>query len=316
MKSSGKTTTKTLRQLALGIALLVAVIPLAWQSLEKKDAPEAVGGAPKVVVSIAPLHSLVAGIMQGVGEPYLLLKAGDTPHHYSLKPRDVEFISKADVVIASSFTNEYYFAPLLESLGDRPKIRLQMADAEGITLLPPAGGDEHDGEYDLHMWLDAENAIAFSKQVAKALAELDPKNAETYNNNLNAQVENLTAINLNINNKVPNKSTAGYTSYHALLQYFEHRYGIAPRKAAVAVPEAGPSVVEAESVYELAGSGELKCVLAETEFSSKLLDGVAAKHPEIKRLVLDPLGGQFTPSPELYGQLLEHVTDVVTQCLK
>ncbi|MBM3618629.1 MAG: hypothetical protein FJX23_08845 [Alphaproteobacteria bacterium] len=316
MKSSGNNTTKTLRQLALGIALLAAVIPLAWQSLEKRSEPEAQHGALKVVVSIAPLHSLVAGIMQGVGEPYLLLKAGDTPHHYNLKPRDVEYISSADIIIASSFTNEYYFAPLLESLGDRPKIRLQMADADGITLLPPAGGDEHEGEFDLHMWLDPLNAIAFSKQAANALILEDPENAETYRTNLDKQVKDLELINSNIKNKINQNSTAGYTSYHALLQYFEHRYGIAASKAAVAVPEAGPSVVEAESVYEQAEAGELKCVLAETEFSSKLLDGVAVKHPEIKRLVLDPLGGQFAPSPKLYGQLLEHVTDVVTQCLK
>ena len=31
--------------------------------------------APRVVVSIKPLHSLVSGVMKGVGEPYLLIKA-------------------------------------------------------------------------------------------------------------------------------------------------------------------------------------------------------------------------------------------------
>lgn len=315
-----KSSRKTLLQLGLGVAILVAAVPLLWHSNPGRESAVSLtaseGDAPKVVVSIAPLHSLVAGIMEGVGEPYLLLKTGDTPHHYSLKPRDVEYISKADVIIASSFTSEYYFAPLLESLGDKPEIRLEMAVAEGITLLPALGDDEHDGAYDLHMWLDPENAIAFSRQVADALQKTDPAHSETYRKNLNILVEDLSLLNSSIKKKIPNNAVAGYTSYHSLLQYFEHRFNIAPSKAAVAVPEAGPSVVEAESVYKDADAGNLKCVLAETEFSSKLLDGVAAKHPEIKRLVLDPLGGQFEPSPKLYGQLLGHVTDVVTQCLR
>ena len=31
---------------------------------------------PKVVVSIAPIHALAAGIMEGVGEPQLLISGG------------------------------------------------------------------------------------------------------------------------------------------------------------------------------------------------------------------------------------------------
>ena len=39
--------------------------------------------APRVVVSLAPLHSLVAGIMEGVGTPELLVRGGASPHAYA-----------------------------------------------------------------------------------------------------------------------------------------------------------------------------------------------------------------------------------------
>ncbi|MFC1749609.1 hypothetical protein ACFL2V_12475 [Pseudomonadota bacterium] len=38
--------------------------------------PQQLMAAPRVVVSIAPLHSLVAGVMQGVAEPALLVTGG------------------------------------------------------------------------------------------------------------------------------------------------------------------------------------------------------------------------------------------------
>ena len=42
--------------------------------------------APQVVVSIKPIHSLVASIMKGVGEPSLIVEGAASPHTYSLKP--------------------------------------------------------------------------------------------------------------------------------------------------------------------------------------------------------------------------------------
>ena len=48
---------------------------------------------PQIVVSIQPLHSLVAGVMKGVGAPYLLLKGRQSPHHFQLKPSDARVLA-------------------------------------------------------------------------------------------------------------------------------------------------------------------------------------------------------------------------------
>ena len=42
--------------------------------------------APDVVVSIKPIHSLVASIMKGVSEPSLIVEGAASPHTYTLKP--------------------------------------------------------------------------------------------------------------------------------------------------------------------------------------------------------------------------------------
>ena len=40
----------------------------------------------KVVTSIKPVHSLVSGVMLGVGNPSLIIDGAGSPHTYSLKP--------------------------------------------------------------------------------------------------------------------------------------------------------------------------------------------------------------------------------------
>lgn len=54
--------------------------------------------APDVVVSIKPVHSLVAAIMRGVGEPQLIVDGAASPHTYNLRPSNARKLEKADVV--------------------------------------------------------------------------------------------------------------------------------------------------------------------------------------------------------------------------
>ena len=52
----------------------------------------------KVVTSIKPIHSLVAGVMRGVAEPALLVKGAASPHSFNLRPSDARALNQADVI--------------------------------------------------------------------------------------------------------------------------------------------------------------------------------------------------------------------------
>ena len=60
------------------------------------------GGAyadtPQVAVDIAPVHSLVARVMDGVGTPDLIIQPGASPHEYSLRPSEAAALQDADLV--------------------------------------------------------------------------------------------------------------------------------------------------------------------------------------------------------------------------
>ena len=85
----------------------------------------------KVVTSILPLHSLVAGVMEGAGEPALLVKGGGSPHAYSLKPSEARALAQADLVFWIGEDLETFLEKPLESLAGSARLVEVMA-VEGL----------------------------------------------------------------------------------------------------------------------------------------------------------------------------------------
>ena len=104
--------------------------------------------APKVVATIKPLHSLVAQVMDGVGEPELLIKQG-SPHGYQMKPADAKRVAEADIVVFVSHELETFMPPLLEK---SPKeYAVEWAGLPNLYPLPTRhGGMWEEGEEDDH----------------------------------------------------------------------------------------------------------------------------------------------------------------------
>lgn len=58
----------------------------------------AVADVPSVAVDIAPLHSIVTRVMQGVGTPDLVIPPSASSHEYRLRPSEARALQNADVV--------------------------------------------------------------------------------------------------------------------------------------------------------------------------------------------------------------------------
>ncbi len=94
----------------------------------------AMAEAPRVAADIAPVQSLVAQVMQGVGTPDLLIPQGVSPHDYSMRPSEAQALQAADVV--------FWVGPMLtpgldetiETLAPEA-VAVELVAAEGLTLL-------------------------------------------------------------------------------------------------------------------------------------------------------------------------------------
>ena len=52
----------------------------------------------KVVTTIKPLHSLISNVMEGVGEPGLIIGGSISPHSFTMKPSHAKMLEEADVI--------------------------------------------------------------------------------------------------------------------------------------------------------------------------------------------------------------------------
>ena len=112
--------------------ILQIICPLLCGSLLL---PAIAWSVPRVVVSIKPIHALVAGVMQGVAEPQLLVKGGASPHGYVLRPSDARALSRADLIVWVGPQLESFLKKPLATLGKRAR-QLQLTEALADQLLP------------------------------------------------------------------------------------------------------------------------------------------------------------------------------------
>ncbi|WP_244514472.1 zinc ABC transporter substrate-binding protein [Afifella marina] len=100
--------------------------------------------APDVAVSIKPVHSLVAAVMEGVGSPHLIVANG-SPHDYALKPSDARALEGADIVFWVGPEIEAFLTEPLKTIAPDAK-KVALSRAPGVTLLPP----REDGAFEPH----------------------------------------------------------------------------------------------------------------------------------------------------------------------
>lgn len=135
---------QSLRLLAFATALVAAVAGAPAFSFA--EAP-----APRVVASITPIHSLVAAVMEGVGEPVLLVEGAGSPHAYRLRPSEARALSEADLVFRVGGALERFLEKPLAALAGKGRV-VTLGETAGLALLPARAGGAwqahvHEGEH-------------------------------------------------------------------------------------------------------------------------------------------------------------------------
>ena len=104
----------------------------------------------KVATSIQPIHSLVAKIMDGVGEPYLILDRTASPHRYSLTPTNAKKIQEADVIFWFGPYIETFLIKPINNLNQKSK-NLQISKIDELVKYSIRSGDGFEGhDHDHH----------------------------------------------------------------------------------------------------------------------------------------------------------------------
>lgn len=108
---------------------------------------------PQVAVDIAPVHSMVARVMEGVGTPDLIVQPGASPHEYSLRPSEAAALQNADLVFWIGADLTPWLSETIETLAPDAAVTT-LLEADGTIELEfreSALFEAHDhGDHDDH----------------------------------------------------------------------------------------------------------------------------------------------------------------------
>ena len=88
---------------------------------------------PNVAADIAPVHSLVSRVMDGIGAPKLVVQSGASPHGYRLRPSEAKALQDADLVFWMGEELTPWLDGALKTLASKASITTLM-DQEGVIL--------------------------------------------------------------------------------------------------------------------------------------------------------------------------------------
>ena len=297
-----------------------------------------------VVTSIKPVHSLVSGVMQGVGSPTVIIEGAGSPHTYSLKPSQATQLQDADLVFWMGDELEPFLVDAAQNIARNAEL-VNLFDSHGLKKIRFREGgmfDEHDdhddhakddhddhghdkhakddhddhghGEFDPHVWLDPINAKAIVHEIEEALVKADPKNAKKYEANAVRMAGKLDQLVTELRAQLQPVQGKGFIVFHDAYQYFEQRFGVAAIGSITVSPEVMPGAERVKDLREKIRDLRATCVFSEPQFEPKLVrtlvDGTGAQTG-----VLDPLGSSLTKGPDLYFELVREMARSLKECL-
>lgn len=303
-----------------------------------------------VVASIKPIHSLVAGVMGDTGSPHLLVRGAGSPHTYALRPSDAAALEASSVVFWVGHEMETFLDGAIETLGSDAKV-VELGEAHDLIKLrfreggafeahdhddhahdqddhahEEAGhdhdnhhGDEahaghHHGEFDMHIWLDPQNAAAMVHEIAEALSGADPENAAAYEANAAALRSRLGELTTELTAELEPVKDKPFVVFHDAYRYFEARFGLKAAGSITVNPDAMPGVERMREIQARVRELGATCVFSEPQFEPKLV-AVATEGTGAGSGVLDPLGAALEDGPELYFELLRGMASSLRDCL-
>ena len=211
------------------VLLLLAFVGLAACSSQKSSTET---GSSKL--NVVATNSIIADITKNIAGGKInldsIVPVGQDPHEYEPLPEDVKKTSQADLIFYNGINLETggdaWFTKLVEN-AKKKENKDYYAVSEGVDVIYLEGQSEK-GKEDPHAWLNLENGIIYAQNIAKRLSEKDPANKETYEKNLKAYVEKLSALDKEAKekfNNIPEEKKMIVTS-EGCFKYFSKAYNV------------------------------------------------------------------------------------------
>jgi zinc transport system substrate-binding protein len=281
--------------------LLLIIIPLiltACQAAEKTEGEET---HLVVTVSILPQAYFVERIAGDAVMVNVMVGPGEEAHTYEPSPEQMKTLSSSQIFFSIGVEYEESWIPRFKDIN--PELTV-IDSAAGIKRIPMTDDhihkeepEEHNEEerMDPHVWLSPQNGKLIAQNMLTALVELAPEQAETFEENYDALMADIDALDARIQAILSNSEGRAFMVFHPAWGYFAHDYNL--EQIAVQVSGQDPSVSELADLVDKALEENIRVVFIQPSFSSTDAQAIAEEiNGEVA--VVDPLARDWLTNLE------------------
>ena len=261
----------------------------------------------RVVTTIQPIHSITASIMQGVGDPELLIPATTSPHHFNLRPSQRRSLEHADLVIWVGAPLEGFMPRIISSLPD---------EVQTLSLLGPGTAHHEHGHEDEnpHIWLSPVQAIAISEKIRDALIRSDARHGTQYRQNTAALKQRLLALDEQLSSLLKTVSDKPFVVFHDAYSYLIERYNLKQVGMVTLNEHQPPGGKHLQELREKLKKQAIVCLFTEPQFEPAIVNNLI-HGTSTRTQSLDPIGSDYASGPNAYFDMMLALGQNLSQCL-
>ncbi len=132
----------------------------------------------KVVTTFTIIADMASNVAGDTADVVSITKPGAEIHNYEPTPKDIVRAQGAGLILWNGLNLEQWFEKFLANLSGVPSAVI----SDGVEPMGIVAGP-YSGKPNPHAWMSPTDAQAYVDNIARAMAEQDPKNADVYRAN-------------------------------------------------------------------------------------------------------------------------------------
>ncbi len=285
--------------------------------------PEASRAADTLPVTAS--FSILGDLVRVVGAERVsvstLVGPNEDAHVFEPKPADAKRILQSKLLVVNGLGFEPWAQRLAKSVGYKGST---LAASDGVVTRPRQlngqqaknNGHSHtSAEADPHAWQNPQNVIVYVRNIAAALARLDPAGASSFKINGDAYIKELEALDAWTKTQFATlaKNQRKVITSHDAFGYFADHYDIAFMAPQGVSTDAEPSAKQVAQLIRQMQQEKIKAVFVENMSNSKLLTQLSrdAGATVGASLYADALSAPDQPGATYLKMMRHNVTQLV-----
>ena len=269
-----------MKKILMTAAAAAAISTLAACGTKPTETVENNNDKIQVYTSFYAMYDFAREIGGDMADVHNLCPVGSEPHDFEPTASDMAALTEADLFIYNGMGMEHWTDSVNETLSGSDVIIVEAsANVENIAE-----------NYDPHVWLDPENALAEMEAIADGFIQADPENSDYYTARLDDCRGRIEQLDNDYKTAV-----AGFTSHNIITSheaYFNlcNAYGLIQLAVNGVDNSEDPTPTRMAEIIEFIKANDIKYVFTEPLSTSKIVQTIA-DDTGCELLTLDPFEG-------------------------